>query len=202
MTKPPIPNRMIRSEYLIWDLELGVWSLFRIWLLGFGVSCLVLTSLGCGYRLANRSAAGLPAPIRTLAVPTFRNETFRFKIEQSLTAAVIREFLARTSYRVQSSGEGSDAILNGVVTAIYSSPIVFDPNSGRATEVLITVSLRVSLESASTHEILYEANDLVFREPYQIGSDPTIFFGEDQPALERLSRQVAASLVSTLIGNF
>ena len=208
MTKLQIPNPMIykvggdRSGYFIWNLEFGIWNLFRIWLLGFGVSCFVLTSLGCGYRLANRSVAGLPAPIRTLAVPTFRNETFRFKIEQSLTAAVIRELLARTSYRVQSSGEGSDAILNGAVTAIYSSPIVFDPNSGRATEVLITVSLRVSLENASTHEILYEANDLVFREPYQIGSDPAIYFGEDQPALERLSRQVAASLVSTLIGNF
>ena len=103
---------------------------------------------------------------------------------------------------MQSWGEESDAILNGVVTAIYSSPIVFDPNSGRTTEVLLTVSLRVSLEDASSHEILFEANDLVFREPYQISSDPTIYFGEDQPALERLSRQVAASLVSTLIGNF
>ena len=174
----------------------GIWGLLLLALL------LALASLGCGYRLANRAVPGLPPAIRTLAVPTFRNETFRFKIEQSLTAAVIREFLARTSYRVQSSGEGSDAILNGAVTAIYSSPIVFDPNSGRATEVLITVSLRVSLEKAGTHEILYEANDLVFREPYQVGSDPTTYFAEDQPALERLSRQVAASLVSTMIGNF
>lgn len=183
--------------------------MFRVWFSGFGVCrsillvlLLVLAAGGCGYRLANRAVPGLPAAIRTIAVPTFRNETFRYKIEQSLTAAVIREFLGRTSYRVQSSAEGSDAILNGTVTAIYSSPIVFDPNSGRATEVLITVSLRVTVENASTHEILYEANDLVFREPYQIGSDPTIYFGEDQPALERLSRQVAASLVSTLIGNF
>ena len=163
---------------------------------------LALTGVGCGYRMANRPRAGLPPAVRTIAIPTFRNETFRFKIEQSLTASVIREFLNRTSYRVQSSNEGSDAILNGVVTAIYSSPIVFDPNSGRTTEVLLTVSLRVSLEDAGTHEILFEANDLVFREPYQISSDPTIYFGEDQPALERLSRQVAASLVATLIGNF
>ena len=166
------------------------------------LALLVLSAAGCGYRMANRAVPGLPRTIRSIAVPTFQNETFRFKIEQTLTAAVIRELLTRTSYRVQSQEEGSDALLRGVVTAIYSSPIVFDPNSGRTTEVLITVSMRVTLEDAASHQVLYEANDLVFREPYQVSADPTTYFGEDQVALERLSRRVAASLVSTLIGNF
>lgn len=166
------------------------------------LTLLALTAAGCGYRLANRAVPGLPRAIRTIAVPTFQNDTFRFKIEQRLTGAVIHELLTRTSYRIQSQEEGSDAILRGVVTASYSSPIVFDPNSGRTTEVLITVSLRVTMEDARSHQVLYEANDLVFREPYQVNADPTVYFGEDQPALERLSRQVAASLVSTLIGNF
>jgi hypothetical protein len=167
-------------------------------------ACLVALALApaCGYRLANRAVTGLPPSVRTIAVPTFHNETFRFKIEQTLTAAVIREMLSRTSYRVQSSEAGSDAVMNGVVTAIYSSPIVFDPNSGRTTEVLITVSVRVNVQDTATRQTLYEANDLVFREPYQISADPTTYFGEDQPALERLSRQVASSLVSTLTGNF
>ena len=163
---------------------------------------LALSASACGYRTANRAAPSLPQTVRTIAVPTFRNETYRFKIEQTLTEAVIREMLSRTSYRVQSSEGGSDAVMNGVVTAIYSSPIVFDPNSGRTTEVLVTVSMRVNVQDSATHQTLYEANDLVFREPYQISSDPTIYFGEDQAAIERLSRQVASSLVSTLIGNF
>ena len=221
---------------ILWDLELGVLSLLRIWRLGFRNSAfseigpwsfrlsrvweermliqdlhrvfpnilwlLALTAAGCGYRMANRAVPGLPRTIRSIAVPTFQNETFRFKIEQTLTAAVIRELLTRTSYRVQSQEEGSDALLKGVVTAIYSSPIVFDPNSGRTTEVLITVSMRVTLEDAASHQVLYEANDLVYREPYQVSTDPATYFGEDQLAIERLSRRVAASLVSTLIGNF
>jgi len=161
-----------------------------------------LVGSGCGYRMGSRAVPGLPRAIRSIAVPTFQNDTFRFKIEQTLTAAVIRELLTRTSYRVQSQEEGSDALLKGVVTAIYSSPIVFDPNSGRTTEVLITVSMRVTLEDAASHQVLYEANDLVYREPYQVSTDPATYFGEDQLAIERLSRRVAASLVSTLIGNF
>lgn len=135
-----------------------------------------------------------------MAIPAFQNETFEFKIEQKLTAAVMEEFLSRTSYRVQSHEEGSDAVLRGMVTAIYSGPIVFDPNSGRTTEVLINVGLRVKLVETTTGRILYEANDWVFRETYEISADPSRYFEESPAALDRLSRDVAATLVSTLLG--
>jgi outer membrane lipopolysaccharide assembly protein LptE/RlpB len=166
------------------------------------VAAVALAGGGCGYRLAGHSGAGLPAAIRAIAVPAFQNETFTYKIEQSMTAAVIHELLFRTSYRVQTREEGSDAVLNGVVAAISSSPIVFDPNSGRTTEVLLTVSLRVQLLDTSTRQTIYEVNDFVFREPYEVSTDPAVYFGENQPALERLSRRVAASLVASLLENF
>ncbi len=162
----------------------------------------VLMAGGCGYRLAGGSRAGFPQTVRTIAIRPFENETFQFKVEQSLTVAVVHAFLSRTGYRIQSEEAGSDAVLLGTVTAIYSSPIVFDPNSGRTTEVLLSVSLRVSLLDTATRRVLYEANDFLFREPYEVSKDPAVYFGENQPALERLSRAVAASLVSTLIENF
>jgi len=49
---------------------------------------------------------------------------------------------------------------------------------------------------------LFEANDWVYREPYQVSQDPAAYFGENQPALERLSRQVAGSLVAALMEGF
>lgn len=152
--------------------------------------------------MASHNRQGPPRSIRTIAIPAFRNETFQFKIEESLTAAVVHEFLARTPYRVQSQEEGSDAVLHGLVTAVYSGPIVFDPNTGRTTEVLMTVTLRVTLLDTQTRQVLYEVNDWVFRESYQVSTDPKSYFGENQPALDRLSRQVAASLVSTLLESF
>ena len=167
-----------------------------------GVVWLILSGAACGYRLASHANLGSAGSIRTIAIPAFQNETFQFKIEQLLTTSVMEEFLSRTSYRIQSQPEGSDAVLRGVVTALYSSPIVFDPGSGRTTEVLMTVNLRVTLVDTKTSQVLYEANDLLFRESYEISTDPRVYFGENQPALDRLSRQVAASLVSTLLGNF
>jgi Lipopolysaccharide-assembly len=162
----------------------------------------LLTSPGCGYRVSGQTSRTLPPSIRTIAIPAFENETLTFKIEQILTTAVVREFLARTPYRVQSSPDGSDATLRGTVKSIYSSPVLFNPESGRTTEVLLTVSLSIVLVSNSTGETLFEANDWLYREPYQISQDPASYFGENQPAMERLSRQVAGSLVSAIMQGF
>ena len=50
---------------------------------------LLLLSTGCGYHTAGQ-AAKLPAGIHTIAIPTFANNTQNYRIEQILTAAVVR----------------------------------------------------------------------------------------------------------------
>jgi hypothetical protein len=166
----------------------------------FAALCCLLCD-SCGYRTAGRTSATLPN-LRTIAIPTFQNETFQFKIEQDLTAAVIHEFLTRTAYRVQSSPEGSDATLKGTVTTISSGPIVFDPNTGRTTKVLLTVSVRYSIVNSQTGAVVREPTEFVFREPYELGADPHSYVPEDAAALQRLSRDLAGSLVTSVIENF
>ena len=163
---------------------------------------LALTTTACGYRAAGRTIPGLPPQARTIAIPAFQNRTFQLKIEQKLTAAVIHEFLTRTSYRIQSDPEGSDAILEGIVTSIASGSIVFDPNVGRTTKVLVTVGVRVSILDSKTRKPIYGPTDVTFREPYEVSIDPATYFAENSPALDRLSRDVASSLVSTIKENF
>ncbi len=163
---------------------------------------LAALTAGCGYRVASGRSPILPQQVKTIAVPVFTNQTFEYKIEQSLTAAVIHELLTRTRYRVQSSTEKSDAIVRGIVTSISSGAIEFDPNTGRTTKVLITVGVRVSVVDSKTGQLLRNASDMVFREPYELSSDPTTYFAEGSPAVARLSRDVAASLVSTIVNDF
>ena len=40
------------------------------------------------------------------------------------------------------------------------------------------------------------------RERYQIGVDPTTYFDESGPAMDRLARDVARSVVSAVLENF
>ena len=50
---------------------------------------------GCGYHVAGR-ASRLPSDWSSIAIPAFKNDTTRYRIEQRLTEAVIREFIERT----------------------------------------------------------------------------------------------------------
>lgn len=160
----------------------------------------LLTVSGCGYHVVGR-ANTLPVGAHTIAIPAFTNRTTTYRIEQVLTEAVVREFIARTKYRVVSQTDSADLSLQGEVTNIGSGAVLFDPTTGRATTVLVTMNLRVALQDRAG-KILYQNNNFVFRQPYEISEDIPSFFQEEGPALERMSRDFAAQLVSDVLENF
>ncbi len=156
---------------------------------------------GCGYHVAGR-ANTIPSSIHIIAVPSFRNETPRFKIEQALTQAVVRELITRTGYRIQSEEDGSDAVLRGAVTGFSTLPVLFDPQNGRATTVGINVRLRVALMDRRTGKPVYENQDYTFSERYELSRESSGYFEESSAAVERLARRVAANLVSAILEGF
>jgi len=160
----------------------------------------IVFASACGYRVVGRTNA-LPEGAHTLAIPAFRNQTTQYRIEKILTEAVVREFIARTKYRVVPDANGADLVLNGDVTGISSAAVLYDPVSGRATTVLVTLNLRVALHDAAG-KALYQNNNLVFRQPYEISVDIPSFFQEEGPALDRMSRDFASQLVSDVLENF
>lgn len=156
---------------------------------------------GCGYHVAGRANL-LPATIKTIAVPAFQNRTANYRVEERLTNAVVHEFLARTTYRIVPQPESADAVLRGEVDTIGNSAEIFDPVTGRATTVLVTVTMKVRLEDRATGNVLYHNDNFVFREPYEISTDITSFFEEESPALDRMSRDFAQRLVSDVLEQF
>ena len=171
----------------------------RFWAVSL-ITAFIVAASGCGYRVVGR-ANTLPPQAHTIAVPAFANRTTQYRIEQILTEAVVREFIARTKYRVTAEPEGADLVLRGEVTNVGSGAVLFDPTTGRATTVLVTVNLRATLHD-SAGKILYSNNNFVFRQPYEISIDIPSFFQEETPALDRMSRDFAAQLVSDVLENF
>lgn len=123
-------------------------------------------------------------------------------VEQRLTAAVMQEFIHRTRYRVVGKEEGADAVLRGTVKTVRSRPVIFDPVTGRASAIEITVTLGVQLRDRAKKETLFANQNYLFREQYEITSDLESFFEERNPAFDRLARDVAATLVSAILENF
>jgi outer membrane lipopolysaccharide assembly protein LptE/RlpB len=166
-----------------------------------GLALLALLCAGCGYRVAGRTAR-LPSDWQTISVPAFKNDTTQYRIEQRLTEAVIREFITRTKYHIIQDTESADGILHGEVISIDTTPIIFNATTGQVTAMLVTVHTKVQLLDNKTQKAIYENNDMVFRDEYQISTDVQSFFQEQSPALERMSRDFASHVVADVLENF
>jgi Lipopolysaccharide-assembly len=189
---------------------------FKLFLLCLALAILTFVS-GCGYRVGG-TGSELPAGLKVIAVPALKNDTTRYRVEQRMTEAVVHEFVARTKYHIVSSEDSADAVLHGEITSFEAIPAVFDTTpqtnaasttvpavnttTARATTMLVSVHMKVSLEERETSKILYKSDDYLFREPYEISTDPAKFFDEQGPALQRMSRDFAARLVSDILENF
>jgi outer membrane lipopolysaccharide assembly protein LptE/RlpB len=160
-----------------------------------------LASVGCGYHTAGHVVT-VPENVKTLAIPAFLNQSQTYRIEQILTSAVVHEFTTRTHYQIlNDTSDAADATLHGTVLTTSTSPLTYDSKTGRAESILVVVSLRVSLVDRQG-KILFQNPAYVFREQYQVSQEPSSFFEEDSPAMGRLSRDFAQTLVSSVLEGF
>ena len=162
---------------------------------------LVVSTGACGYHTAGHVVT-VPENVKTLAIPAFVNQSQTYRIEQTLTSAVVHEFTTRTHYQIlNQANEAADATLRGTVLTTSASPLTYDSRTGRAESILVVVSVRVSLTDRQG-KVLFQNPAYVFREQYQVSQEPSSFFEEDSPAMGRLSRDFAHTLVSSVLEGF
>jgi len=157
--------------------------------------------VSCGYHVGGKADL-VPKSIQTISIPTFGNLTTRYKLGDTLPRHIGREFIARTRFRIEDNPSAADAILNGTITNVVALPAVYDPTSGKATSVRVIVALTITLLERKTGRVLYSQPALSFAQNYDIAVDPHQFFDESDPAFDRLSRDVAHTIVSGILENF
>jgi outer membrane lipopolysaccharide assembly protein LptE/RlpB len=148
----------------------------------------------CGYRLHGGGSALGEGQV--LGVPMFGNQTSEFRIEQRLTEAVRRELIRGTRYRVVPEGAG-DVVLTGRVLGVTTAPTVFT-DQGRAIVYTVAVRMNVRVTDGEDGALIYEDDDVTFREIFEVSNESASFVPEDGAALERLARQFSGSLVASL----
>jgi outer membrane lipopolysaccharide assembly protein LptE/RlpB len=165
------------------------------------VAALAVIAAGCGYHVSGH-ADMMPKNIRTIAIPAFGNNTARPRLSQVLPEALTREFLSRTRYQVVADPNEADAVLTGSVIRYDAYPVLFDQTTGRASAAQINVRVSVMLRDRATGAILYSRDGVEFHERYEISVDPKRYTEEGGAALDRLSRDVARTVVSAVLENF
>jgi hypothetical protein len=159
---------------------------------------LVILLGSCGYHAAGHTDL-LPKTIKTICIPAFSNITTRYKLTDRLAEEVSREFIARTRYRIVSDPNVADAVLHGSVVNYGSNPTIFDPRTGRASAVDVHVYLRASLVERATGKVLFDRPNFEARERYEISVNATAYFDESDAALNRVAKQVAQQLVTSIL---
>ena len=161
----------------------------------------MLVTGGCGYHVAGK-ATHIPPGVQTVSVPVFKTEAQQFHTEVDLTSAVVAELSTRTSYRVlPSDATSADATLRGTVLTESVSPLTYDPASGQTSSYLVTVTARVVL-TGRDGRVLYRNDRLTFHDQFQSTQELSAFIREDAPAVRRIARDFAQTVVSDLLQSF
>ena len=142
----------------------------------------------------------LPARIKTVAVPAFQMgpQALRYKIGSRFTAAVVNELIHRgRGLHVQGEREGADAVIEGYVKSFNYGGVLLD-DKGRARIFEVTIEVAVTVRDQTENRVLYDNQNYVFRGEYEFANDPRNFFNEEDPAVERMARNFAESIVSLM----
>ena len=161
--------------------------------------CFGLTS--CGYHISGH-ADMLPKSVQTIAIPSFRNVTSRYKLPERLAGSLTREFISRTRYHINADPEKADAVLRGIVLRYDAFPTTFDPATGRGSSVQMVVIMKLTLVERATGKVLWERPSMEVRERYEIGTDQRAYLEESDAAVDRMSRDVARTVVSAVLEAF
>lgn len=158
----------------------------------------LLALSGCGYHTLG-AATHLPPDLKTLSIPVFATRTEAYHTETAITDAVIREFAARTRYRVTPADTpDAGAVLHGTILKEAVAPLTYNSSTQQSSSFLLTIVASVTLNAADGR-VLYQNKNYVFREQYQSTTDLTTFIQEDPAAVQRISRAFARQLVADVL---
>ncbi len=165
----------------------------------FSIIIFLLVVTGCGYRFGGEGFGPSPG-IRSIAIPTFINETYEAGIETTVTNALLRELIKDRRVKVVGEDE-ADAIMEGTVTSFAISSVAYDP-SGVVSEYRTWVALDVFLKRNGKGEVLWSKKGLRESDVYRVSSDVLLTEAEKERAIQKIARELARRIRRRLFEGF
>ncbi|MBN1257837.1 MAG: LptE family protein [Planctomycetes bacterium] len=103
------------------------------------IAGLLLTLSGCRYG----AGSSLPEHIRTVYIPTFKNNTFYYGFESRLTRAIIEKMVADP--RIKVVQEGEDSLLTGEITEV-NKRVIRQTRKDYPSSIRIDITVRITFE--------------------------------------------------------
>jgi outer membrane lipopolysaccharide assembly protein LptE/RlpB len=157
-----------------------------------------LLPMGCGYQMVGKETH-VPPGLNSLAIPTFKNQTFEPGIEVPFTQGFLREFIQDRRVHVVDRAE-ADSVLEGVIKDFSIHSVSYD-KSGFVMEYQTNVLLDLTLKKR-TGEVLWVEKD--FSETRWFRASPDVLTNETNKAaaLQQIGRFAAERIRSRFFYNF
>lgn len=158
-----------------------------------------LAAFSCGYRLRG-TGSYLPANIKRIGIPMFKNMTTRYELDLRLTQAVINEMSARVKAEVVPEAGRVDAVLIGEVLGFTVNPIAFSGEAA-ADRYNITIVARIVLRDLVNRKVLFSNPSFVYVKEYEVpqGAD---FESLEADAIGEVSEEFARTIVGNILEGF
>ena len=144
---------------------------------------IAITLAGCGYHLGEIRPTTMRS-VRTLAVPTFKNNTFESRIEVLFADTLVKKLQQDGTYRIVDTNQ-ADAVVYCVIEKIDRGAFRSVQNNVLATsEFRLTVTARYEVVDIGTGRVLMEG---------QVTGNTSFFSGNDLQTLERQGLSNAAA---------
>ncbi|HZI89047.1 MAG TPA: LPS assembly lipoprotein LptE [Candidatus Polarisedimenticolia bacterium] len=166
----------------------GIWGSAALLLIA------VASFHGCAYSVRNSS---LPPHLKTLAIPTFGNNTVEFGLSDDITTSLLNGFLADHSLRIVQERD-ANAVLRGAVVA-YRNQVFGYTSQERATEYEIVLTVSITFRDMVKNRDLWKDDALTVRTTYNVtavGGQPAQTETEGRrDAIQKLTDRVVSRTV-------
>ena len=89
----------------------------------------------------------------------------------------------------------------GTIKSFWVRPVLLD-DLGRARLFDVSITLSLTVRDQTKNKIIYDNQNYVFKDQYEISTDPQQFFSEEGPAVDRVARDFAKSVLTTILEGF
>ena len=150
---------------------------------------------GCGSSYSWRSA--VPVDARTVAVPTFRNESNVSEIGALASRQRLREFQREGTFKVRTSGEAAIEV-QGVIKSVSPALSAYNRrSSGRVAAYALSATAEISVIDKRTRKVLVDNRKYVANATFTAGQDQTTAVRDASGRLmDDLARQVVDDILN------
>ena len=162
------------------------------------VSCwlLAVSAAVCGCSSSYSWRSSVPEEVRTVSVPTFRNESNVSEFGAVATRQLLREFQREGTFRIRTTGDSAIEI-QGVIKSVSPTLAAYDRRSGgRIAGYDVSATAEISVIDKRSRKVLVDNRRYVARATFTAGQDKTTAVRD---ASGRLADDLAQQVVDDLL---